>query len=70
LKRILFAIITIAFAACSSEPSVDETRDSITQTMDSQRIAVKDSVTMKSDTNEKRIDSSFKVLQDSIQRVK
>ena len=37
---------------------------------DTQRSAVKDSVTIKSDTNEKRIDSSFKALKDSIQKTK
>jgi hypothetical protein len=36
--------------------------------MDTQRSAVRDSVAIKSDSNKKRIDSSFKALKDSIKR--
>ena len=70
MKRNLLALIIIALVACNSQSPAEATRDSLNNTMDSQRIAVKDSVTMKSDTNEKRIDSSFKALKDSIQKTK
>jgi len=40
------------------------------EVMDTQRSAVKDSVAIKSDSNKRTIDSSFKVLKDSIQKVK
>jgi Ni/Co efflux regulator RcnB len=67
LKRILLAIVTVSFAACNSGSAVETTRDSITQVMDTQRSAVRDSVTMKADSNKKTIDSTFNVLKDSIQ---
>jgi len=70
LKRILLAIVTITFAACSSQSSVEATHDSMTPVTDTQRNAVRDSVTVKADSNEKTIDSSFKALKDSIQKTR
>ena len=70
MKKTVFILAITAFAACNSHSSVEAMRDSLNQTMDSQRIAVRDSVTIKSDSNEKKIDSSFKALKDSIQQTK
>lgn len=66
----LFATGIVTLAACSTQPAIEVTRDSLMQTMDAQRGAVGDSVAIKADSNKKTIDSSFKAMQDSIQRLR
>jgi hypothetical protein len=65
---IVLAVASLGFVACNNESKVEETTDSLTNTVDSTASAAKDSVESKSDSVKSAIDSSASAVKDSLKK--
>jgi hypothetical protein len=70
-KQILQLIVLCSLiVACNSQPSIEETVDSTSKAVDTQRAVTRDSVTFKSDSSRKTIDSAYSRLKDSLNKTR
>jgi len=65
---IVLAVASLGFVACNNESKTEETKDSLTNTIDSTASEMKDSVENTSDSVKSAIDSTASEKKDSIKK--
>jgi len=65
---IVLAVASLGFVACNNESASEETKDSLTNVVDSSANAAKDSVTAAADSLKGAIDSSATAAKDSLKK--
>ena len=65
---IVLAVASLGFVACNNESKVEETTDSLTNTVDSTASNATDSIKATADTAINKIDSTAKATVDSLKK--
>lgn len=65
---IVLAVASLGFVACNNESATEETKDSITNVIDSAASAQKDTISQAADSLKGQVDSAASAAKDSVSK--